>query len=147
MTVVERDIFIEASPDEIMEYSLYRPETLADWYVGVESVQADDVYPEPGGTLTLVYKAAGVTMETKTTVLEFIPGEKFEQEMQGIASGIQTWTYTPQDDGTVVAARFDYQMQGGGIGKIADKLFVERTNIKQLEESLQNLKQAVEAGS
>ena len=146
MTVVERDIFIEASTEEIMEYSLYRPDTLPEWFAGVESVEYDDVYPEAGGRMQVNYKAAGVTMETQMTVLQFIPGEVFEQQMDGIASGVQTWTYHPQDNGTVVAARFDYEMQGGGIGKIADKIFVERTNTKNLEDSLENLKRAVEGG-
>ena len=92
MTVVERDIFIEASTDEIMDYSLYRPETLPDWYAGVESVEADNVYPEVGGVQRITYKAAGITFEATLTVVEFEPHMRIVQEMQGLASGIQTWT-------------------------------------------------------
>ena len=40
--------------------------------------------------------------------------------------------------------KIEYQMPGGGVGKIVDRLFVEKMNVKNLEDSLKNLKALVE---
>jgi uncharacterized membrane protein len=53
---------------------------------------------------------------------------------------------TAEGDSTRVDLTFDYEMPGGGLGKIADKLVVERTNDKNAETSLANLKALAEGG-
>jgi carbon monoxide dehydrogenase subunit G len=144
MAVVERSIVVQASPEDIDAVTSRNPEGWPDWYVGIEAVEADDVFPEVGGVLNVTYKAAGVTFHLTQTVTEYEPGHKQVFKLEGMISGTNTWTLHPEASGTRITAVFDYQMPGGGIGKVVDKLLVERMNTKNLEESLENLKAMLE---
>ena len=143
MTRIERSIFINATPEEITAISLdgWR---LPEWYAGVEQAEPDEVYPEPGGVANLVYKAAGVTFHLTMTSLELVEGQSATYQMEGMITGTNHWVYTPEGDGTWVSATFDYEMPGGGVGKMIDRLVVERMNTENLERSLENLKALVE---
>jgi carbon monoxide dehydrogenase subunit G len=144
MTIVETSIFINRSPEDIFEFAAYSPEQIPEWFEGVESVEVDDAYPEIGGRIDVTYNAAGITLKTAGTVVELIPGQKYAARYEGMASGLQTWTYTPDGEGTLLSLHFDYEMAGGGIGKVVDKLVVERQNKKNFEQSLHNLKALLE---
>lgn len=144
MAVVERSIFINATPEAIDEVTSRNPESWPEWYVGVEAVQADGVFPEPGGKLDVTYKASGITFHLTQTVEEYVPGELQSFHLEGMITGTNTWTLTPEGNGVRVTAVFDYHMPGGGVGKVIDKLLVERMNTKNLEESLENLKALLE---
>ena len=39
---------------------------------------------------------------------------------------------------------FEYEMPGGGVGKLVDRLLAERMNAQNLEKSLENLKALAE---
>lgn len=65
--------------------------------------------------------------------------------MEGMITGINEWVYTPEGEGTLVAATFDDEMPGGVPGRMADRLVVERINDENLEKSLKNLKKLAEA--
>lgn len=143
MTTVKRDVFINASPDDVAAI-INDPHRLPEWYAGVESVEPDDVFPEVGGQVELVYKAAGTTFTITQTALEHISGELGVIRMEGMIAGTNRWDLAPEGSGTRVTSTFDYEMPGGALGKIADKLIVERMNTKNLEDSLKNLKALVE---
>jgi uncharacterized membrane protein len=64
--------------------------------------------------------------------------------MEGMISGIYEAIIKPEETGTRFTLKFDYEMPGGGVGKVVDKLVVERMNTKNLEESLENIKALVE---
>jgi uncharacterized protein YndB with AHSA1/START domain len=145
MTVIETSIFINRSPEDIFNFAAYQPERIPEWFEGVETVELGNNYPEVGGQIKVTYKAAGLTLHTTGTVVELVPGEKYAAQYEGMASGLQTWTYTPEGDGTRITLHFDYEMGGGGLGKIADKLIVERQNTKNFEQSLANLKASLES--
>ena len=143
MTILEKSLVIKATPDQIEAISL-DPPRIPEWYAGVESLEPDGIYPQPQGTAAVVYKSAGATFNLTMTVLELEPGKKFAQKMDGMISGVYQTTYQPQGDATKVTMRFDYEMPGAALGKILDKLVVERMNAKNLEASLASLKTLVE---
>lgn len=62
-----------------------------------------------------------------------------------MVSGTNRWDLAQEGAGTKVTLTIDYEMAGGGLGKIADKLVVERMNDKNAAASLENLKSAVES--
>ena len=64
--------------------------------------------------------------------------------MEGMITGTNHWVYKPEGEGTMIKAIFDYEMPGGVLGKLADKMVVERMNIENLEKSLNNLKKLAE---
>ncbi len=145
MTRLERSIYIEGSTDDIDAVTL-DPYRLPDWYAGVERVEPDDVFPEPDGMVRMIYKAGPATLNIDMTTLELERGDHALYRMDGMMEGTTRWTHIPEGDGTRLEALFDYELPGGGLGKVADRLVVERMNVQNLEKSLENLKRLVEEG-
>jgi hypothetical protein len=147
MTTIERSVLIDATVDEVTSVA-YDARRMTEWYVGMASAEPDEVYPEPGGQVEVVYQAAGINFKTKMTsqILERRDdGSAFMQDtLEGSIAGVSQWSYVPESDGTRVTAAFDYTIPGGILGKVADKLAVERMNAENLEKSLLNLKAEVE---
>jgi uncharacterized membrane protein len=143
MTTVERSISIN-SPVEAIEAIMDDARRLPEWYAGIEQADPDDVFPEPGGKVDIVYKAAGVTFSLTQTSLERVPGRGGVNQMEGMITGTNHLTYTPEGEGIRVTMRFEYQMPGGGLGKVVDRLLVERMNAQNLEKSLASLKTLAE---
>ena len=143
MAKIERSILINASGDRIDEITR-DGKRLTEWYTGIEKSEPDDVYPNPGGKVVMTYKSGGVKFDLTQTVLERTEGQSAKYKMEGMITGTNHWVFTPEREGTRVKATFDYGMPGGVLGKLADKLVVERMNIENLEKSLENLKKLVE---
>jgi uncharacterized membrane protein len=143
MAKVERSILINATTDQIDQIAL-DGSRLPEWYVGVEEAKPDAVYPEVGGKVILVYKSSGATFNITLTVRELVRGEYILYDMTGMMTGTQRWTHTREGSMTRTTSVVDYEMPGGALGKIADKLIVERVNNKNLEQSLENLKALAE---
>ena len=143
MAKVERSILINASGDQI-DVITQDGKRLAEWYAGVEKAEPDDVYPNPGRKIVMTYKSGGAKFDITQTVLERTAGQSAKYQMEGMITGTNHWVYTPEGEGTLVKATFDYEMPGGVLGKLADKMIVERMNTENLEKSLENLKKLVE---
>jgi carbon monoxide dehydrogenase subunit G len=144
MTVVNSSIVINASREEVDQIAVHTPSRVPEWFPGIQTFEPDNIYPAVGGKVKVKYKASGITFDITITVLEYEPLVKFVQEMDGMISGVQTWTYGDAAGGTQVNVSFDYHMPGGGVGKIVDKLIVERINKQNIEKSVENLKAVVE---
>ena len=143
MTRVERSIIINA-PAEAIEALIGDGRRLVDWYAGVEQSDPDDVFPEPGGKVNVVYKAAGVTLTMTQTVLERVPGQGGVNQIEGIVSGTTRVTLTPKGAGTRVTMRLEYQVPGGSLGNMGNRLLAKRINARHMEKSLENLKALAE---
>ena len=143
MTTLERNVFINASADAIQAIS-DDARRLPEWYAGIEKAEPDDVFPEPGGKVDLVYKAAGVTFNLIQTSVERVAGQVGVNRMEGMITGTNRMTFRPEGEGTQVTMSFEYEMPGGGVGKLVDRLLVERMNAQNLEKSLSNLKALAE---
>ena len=144
MTKVERSILIDATLEEI-EAIHNDIDRLPEWYAGVEKVIWEGgEYPKPGGKLKLTYKAAGITFEMTNTCMEFEYAKVGRYKMEGMITGNYEEILEPVEGGTRFTMKFNYQMPGGRVGKIVDRLIVEKMNAKNLEDSLENLKALVE---
>lgn len=144
MAKVERSVFIQASYDAIEQATTLAPQDWPQWFAGVEAAEPDANYPQPGSSVKIKYKAAGMTFDILQTLAEFVPNQTTVFKMEGMINGTQTWKGRPENGGVTINVVFDYDMPGGGLGKIADKLVVERMNTKNLEDSLAALKKWVE---
>ena len=145
MTRIEKSIFINASREQVFDLA-YHPKRTPEWLVGMSEVR--DVSPGKvgvGTTYHWTFQMAGVKLNGKTTFLEFDPPNKAVIKTEGSAESIWTWTYEAQGYGTLLTCVVEYTMPGAALGKIADKLIVERTNANNLEQSLKNIKSIVEA--
>jgi uncharacterized membrane protein len=143
MTTLERSISVNASADTIQAIS-DDARRLPEWYAGIEKAEPDDVFPEPGGKVEMVYKAAGVNFNLTQTSVERVAGQVGVNQMEGMIAGTNRMTFTPEGEGTRVTMSFEYEIPGGGVGKLVDRLLVERMNAQNLEKSLENLKSLAE---
>jgi uncharacterized membrane protein len=143
MTTLKRDIFINASPEAIFKIAS-EASRFPEWYAGIEATEPDDVFPQPGGKVQMDYKAAGISFEMTMTSLEMEPGKYMVSQMEGMITGTNRWDYEPQEGGTRVSVEFEYEMPGGALGQLANKLLVERMNAENLEKSLEKLKAVTE---
>ena len=143
MTELERSIVIKGTPEEI-DTITSDAERMPEWYAGITKATSDGVYPDPGGKVEFTYKAAGITFEASQTSLVNEFGKYGKMKLEGMITGIFEGILEPVDEGTRFTLKLDYEMPGGGVGKIVDKLVVERMNAKNLEESLENIKALVE---
>lgn len=145
MTTIKKSILINA-PVEQVEALLNDPQRLPEWYPGVTAVDPSPGYPvEVGSTCQITYRASGMTMESKFSTIESLPQSKRTFQMEGMITGTNRWDLTQEGAVTKVTVTIDYEMAGGGLGKIADKLVVERMNDKNAAASLENLKSMVES--
>ena len=144
MTRVEHQVTIRATPDQIDAFALV-PTTWPDWYVGVQDAVVQGAYPNVGGVVKVAYMSAGAKFDINFTVTEFVKGQVIAYQLDGMIKGISRFTNTPQADGTIlVTGTFDYELPGGGLGAIVDKLLVEKMNSDNLHSSLTNLKWQIE---
>jgi uncharacterized membrane protein len=77
-------------------------------------------------------------------VTEYNRGHVLAFRMEGMISGNSRYTLTREGGGTRMTARYEYEIPGGGLGKVIDKLVIERMNTQNLEESLNNLRSILE---
>ncbi len=148
MTVIDKTVTINASLAQV-EAFMDLPERIPEWYVGIDSVVPEPGYPiEVGTTGQFVAKSAGLTVESKFTLTRReVNGADHIREflIEGMMTGTNTWTLREEGDVTHLNVIVDYQLSGGVLGKIMDRLFVERTYDNNSEQSLQNLKSMIEA--
>ena len=143
MTELERSIVINGTAEEIAAITS-DGNRLPDWYAGITEATSDGVFPNPGGKVEMTYKASGITFKMSQTSLVNEFGKYGKYKMEGMITGIVEGFLEPVDEGTRFTLKLDYEMPGGGVGKIVDKIVVERMNAKNLEESLENIKALVE---
>lgn len=139
MAIVQRAVQINASPTETMAL-LSDASRWPDWYPGMTQIDVAAPFPAKGGKVVFKVKSAGMSMSITETVLDFRPGELQLLQMEGAFSGRARWELAPQGEGTQLTTTFDYTLPGGALGRMADALFVKRTNGKTLEEALGNFK-------
>ena len=146
MAMVQRNIHIDASPQETMAL-LSDARRWPDWYPGMTAIDVAAPFPEKGGKVAFKVKSAGVSMSITETVLDYQPGKLQLFQMDGMLSGRARWEVAPESDGTRLTTTFDYALPGGVFGRLADAVIVERMNGKSLEEGLNNFKALVERRS
>jgi uncharacterized membrane protein len=143
MAIVQRNIQINASPEETMA-RLSDASQWPDWYPGMTEIDIAAPFPDEGGKVSFKVKSAGLSMAITETVLDYQPGRLQLLQMDGMLSGRARWELAPDGDGTLLTTTFDYALPGGVLGKVADALLVKRMNAKSLEEALHNFKARVE---
>lgn len=143
MPVVEKSILINASPDAVDAVSLDANQ-MPEWYVGIAEAIADDVYPAAGGVVEAKYKVGGMSFDMTMKLTKIVRGDYGLFELTGMITGTNRWVYQEEGSGTRVTAIFKYEMPGGALGAMANKIIVERMNNQNLEQSLANLKALIE---
>ena len=144
MAHVRKDILIHAPVQRVFD-QVYDFESIPQWMVGMEVVSNFSPGERgEGSSFEWTYNMAGVKFNGSSQIVSLDPPRKAVIESKGGIDSTWTWTYAPEGEGTRLTCDMAYTVPGAGLGKIADKLIVERTNAKNLEKSLANIKSMVE---
>jgi uncharacterized membrane protein len=144
MSHIKKDILVNAPLQQVFEMA-YDFESVPQWMVGMEEVR--NISPGErgvGSSFEWTYNMVGAKFNGSSRIVSFEPSRKVVIESTGGIDSIWTWTYAAEGEGTRLTCDMEYTVPGAGLGKIADRLFVERTNAKNLEQSLANIKALAE---
>lgn len=144
MTEIKRSIHI-AAPPEVVYRELVDLHRLARWSTVTESHEGPDVL-ELGQEFEQTVRIGGIKLATEWRCVELEPSRAVAYEATGAGGGRlhMRQTLSPDAGGTDVALTVDYDLPGGFLGDVVDRLYVEGRNEREVEHSLQNLKDLVE---
>ena len=147
MALVKKTIVIHAPPEKV--HALARdPNQWPTWFAGMGEIER---LPGGGGVGTVVehtFLALGIRFPVTLRVLEDHigpEGSRWKAKMEGPFAGEHFWTHEPKNGDTETTAELEYTVPGAALGKIANRLIIERIMEGGLEQSLENLKLLCEA--
>jgi coenzyme Q-binding protein COQ10 len=143
-----RDTFhIDAPPDRA--WGLYTdPSRYSEWQAGLGEVKdISGPLDQVGSKFTAVVRVMGRRLEATSEVTKVEPGKLIEQHGSVVGGGpaVSTFRIEPVSGGTDMTVELDYELPGGLVGDIADKLFMERAIERQIRHSNENFKALAEA--
>ena len=149
MAHLKKSILIHAPVEKV--YALARdPNRWATWYVGLSEPEEVSGEGEVGTVVKHSYLLAGMRFPVTSRVLEdhISPeGGRWKGKIEGPLAGEHTWVYTPKGGDTEVTVDIEYTVPGSALGRIADRLIIERMQERSLEQTLENLKMVCEKGA
>lgn len=147
MAHLKKSILIHAPVETV--YALARdPNRWATYYVGLSEPGKVTGEGEVGTVVEHSYLMAGMRFPVTTEVLEDHigpEGARWKGKIGGPLAGEHTWTYAPKEGNTEVTADIEYTVPGTALGRIADRLIIERMQERSLEQTLENLRLLCEA--
>jgi carbon monoxide dehydrogenase subunit G len=142
---VERTVHIAAPPQTVYDVVM-DPGRLDEWVSIHDHREDSSTAPlRKGSTLTQVLKLAGRRFKVNWKVVENEPCEHVVWEGRGpVASHARVeYRFDSNDGGTRFSYVNEYDLPGGPLGRVAGRA-VARVTQKELDGSLQRLKQLVE---
>lgn len=146
MTRIEKKALIEAPLEQVFDYVCMIPK-LTEWWTSLTNVRNfGDGRAKKGLKYDWTYKMLGISLDGSTEVTDIVQGLRVvTRGSGGIANTMEHTFESVGGNKTGYTIRVDYSMPGSVLGRIADKLFVERFNDREAEHVVQNLKTICEA--
>jgi uncharacterized membrane protein len=145
MPRLDNSIDIKASPDQVFSY-LADVTTHPEWVKWTKDAEATSVEPVGLGATSTEVMQVGPRKETiETVTTEYKEGQYVTRRHTRGMEMTSRLSVLPFGDGTKVAWSIDYQPPMGGMGKLMDKLFMERLFDQLMKDSLTNLKNRMES--
>jgi len=145
MPRVETSVTINAPIEKVFD-TIVDPELTAKWSSGISEVSNNKGNPwEKGSSTDMVYHVLGMKFTQHMVTLGINKPNKVIYQMTGGFPGTFEFVLEPQGQATKVETIIDYSVPGGIIGKIANRLLLERMNRKNMEDSTEGLKVYCEA--
>lgn len=145
MAQVTRTIMINAPIAQVFGI-LDDPESLALLYYCVCNV-SDVTRTEArvGDRFRGTFSMVGIQFDVAFTCTDHIPPLKIRTRFEGGMKGTMGYTLEAQEYSTRVILEVDYELSGGLLGRIANRLLFEQIGAKNAERILENLALIVEA--
>jgi uncharacterized protein YndB with AHSA1/START domain len=145
VTRIERSIEIDAPPKRVFE-ALAHWDGLAQWSTVTDSHQGPERCTGVGDEFEQTIRVAGIGLETQWEVTRYEPPSTIAYRATGPGGSRMDMrqTVTPAPAGSRLELDIDYDLPGGVLGDVVDRLYVERRNEREAEHTLQNLKDYLE---
>lgn len=146
MAHIERSVVIDAPVFRVYAYASHIPRFTEWWPSLIEVRSYAQERPVAGLKYDWTYKMLGVKFEGTTEYVEVVPNQLLRWKNDaGIVSTFEA-RFEPAGAGkTRYTMAVDYLVPIKLLGRIADKLFIERHNEREAEHVLANLKAICEA--
>ncbi len=144
---VRETIFINAKPEQVWELGA-KAERLHEWQTNLLEVKdVSGPIDHVAAGYTFVIRIAGRRLEGHWEVTRAEKPRLIELKgtAPGGGQGTQTITSTSEGGGTRQALELDYELPGGFLGGIVDRVFAERSIERDIRHSLEAFKALCEA--
>ncbi|MBW2381324.1 MAG: SRPBCC family protein [Deltaproteobacteria bacterium] len=142
MASYEGSIVIDAPVSEVFAYA-NAPSTMPDWMSALVEVR-NVIGSGAGLQWEWTYKMAGVHVRGQSVIVDYILNECATHQGIGMLSVDWTTMVEPHDGGTKLTAKLEYTIPVPVLGRLAEHLTIRR-NARELDASLLNLKETLEA--
>jgi uncharacterized membrane protein len=144
---ISERIHVDAPIEQGWEFGA-KCERYPEWQTGIVDVK-DCTGPidRVGAKYAAVYKSMGRKLEATFEVTRAEKPRLIEQKVAAPGGGHGTIVQTlePVGGGTDISLTFDYELPGGFVGGVANKLFMERALERDMRHSNENFKALCEA--
>ena len=144
MARIETSIEINALPEKV--WSLVNWDRVPEYYESIKKVTwTSKGRMEVGATVHVLSDIAGVKGEWDAEITEYADNQSVSwRTTSGNPTIIYHATLAPSKTGAKITTAFDYELPYSILGKIIDKLRVQRAMEKEAEKALQKMKVAAE---
>lgn len=143
MSEIHKTVTFDAPVEKVFEL-VDNPDNIPKFIPNVERVvDVNRTDRRIGDTFTVIYKVLGITFNEKFTVTGYERNRKVVSKFDGGMKGTFSWIMEPQGTQTECSMDIEYQVGGGVLGKAADALVLERTNEKNMDQSLENMRRVL----
>lgn len=136
----------DAPPQELFRYAT-RTDRLSTWLTLLTSLSAgDETLDRVGASFAGDLRLGGHHLNTRWTVVEVEPPKRLQLTGHAADGGDATlwFRFARWNEGTEVRFELDYELPGGFLAGVVDRLFVERAIARDLKHSLGTLVGIVE---
>jgi uncharacterized membrane protein len=144
---ISESVHVDAPVERVWELA-HDCSRLLDWQTGIVEIKdCQGSIDRVGASYTFVYKALGRRLEghAETTKVDKPRLIEIKLTAPGGGQGTSTARFEPAGGGTDVTFTLDYELPGGFIGDMANKLFMERAIERDIRHGNENLKALCEA--
>ncbi len=142
MAKVKRSIIINTRVEKVYSYLCY-PENQLEWLPSVTDIQDIHGYGV-GQRFRWTYKMMGLSLNGTGEVIEDIPNQRCVTKTTGSILSTWTWTFKPENVGTILNLVIKYRIPVPLIGKAGERL-VLRQNEREADLAMANLKDRLES--
>ena len=145
MAQITRSIKINAPLSKVFDY-VTNPENWTRYVTSLVDVRnVSDKAPSAGTTFEWTYRMLGINNDGTGKIGELEKDKKFTMEMEGSFPIKETFNF--QGDATSTELNFEihYDVPGKVLGVIANKLVIERLNVKEADVVLNKVKDICES--
>ena len=143
MAHLKESLFIKA-PVEKIDGIVRDARQLPNFWVGAGEPSKIDGDGGPGTVVEYTLLMMGVHLHQiqRTAEERHDPNGSthWRWEFEGTSSGWLTCDHVPEGEGTQITTEFEYTMPGSVLGKVADRLFIEKRESRDFRHSLENLR-------